>query len=69
MDNHMELDNYSLLMDPISMVLLHTALFRGKADSFQALDRIMKAKYGTMLHKERECIVTMWKNIAMMESG
>ncbi len=43
--------------------------FKVKEGLFLALDHIIKVKYGIMLHKEKEYIVTIHKNIHMKENG
>ena len=69
MGSPMESDKYSLMMGPISTALLHTVLFKGKEGSSQALEHIMKARYGIMLQKEREFIVMTLKSTLMKENG
>ena len=63
MDNHMELDNYFGSMVLILVELFQMDLFKVKEDLFQAVDHIIKVKYGIMLLKEKENIVMIKKNI------
>ena len=69
MDNHMELDNYFGSMVLILVELFQMDLFKVKEDLFQAVDHIIKVKYGIMLLKEKENIVMIKKNIHIQDNG
>ena len=69
MGNPMELDNCFLMMALTFMEHLQMGLCKAKEDLYLALNHIIKVKYGIMLLKEKENIVTIYKNIHIRVNG